>query len=146
MEILKIILATIAGTTFMTAFSYMISESFNKLFKEPVLLNFALKALKLELSPTARRIAGWAIHYLIGVAFVLAYHVIWERGVLPLDWINTVLLGAISGLLGIAGWMLIFRIPANNPPVKFGQYYLQLFFAHIFFAAGAAVVYMIFPS
>ncbi len=146
MEILKIILATIAGTTFMTAFSYLISESFNKLFKEPVLLNYALKALRMELSASARKTTGWAIHYLIGALFVIGYHMIWKFEILPVNWKSALILGAASGMLGILGWMLIFMIPANNPPVRFGQYYLQLFFAHIFFAAGATAIYMILPS
>ena len=146
MELLQIILATFAGTTFMTAFSYLVSESFNKLFKEPVLVNFALKSLKVDLSARERRLAGWAIHYAIGLIFVFAYHMIWRYGLMPLSWASAVILGAASGILGILGWMLIFRIPANNPPVKPGEYYLQLFFAHIFFAAGAAAVYMLFPS
>ncbi len=146
MEIIQIILATVAGTTFMTAFSYLVSESFNKLFKEPVLLNFALKALRVDLNARGRKIAGWLIHYAIGLLFVVAYHFVWKWGWLALSWTSAVILGAISGIIGILGWMVIFRIPANNPPVRYGQYYLQLFFAHIFFALGAAAVYMIFPK
>ena len=146
MEIIQILLATIAGTTFMTAFSYLISESFNKLFKEPVLLNFALKSLQMDLTARQRRIAGWLLHYAIGVVFVIAYHLIWSLEIMPFSWGSALVLGAASGLVGILGWMLIFSIPGNNPPVRFGQYYLQLFFAHVFFAMGATAVYMIFRA
>jgi len=144
MEFLVIILATIAGTSVMTAFSYFASEVFNKLWKEPVLLNIVIAKANIELSPARKSIFGWAIHYIIGLAFVLCYEFVWNNFDVDPTWFCGFIFGIISGFVGIFSWYFLFRIPNDKPKIKFKQYYLQLFIAHIFFALTVIAVYKIF--
>lgn len=144
MEILKVLLATIAGTSVMTAFSYFLSESFNKLWKEPVLLNLVISKSKIELTPERTNIFGWAIHYTIGLAFVLAYNWIWTTTEVDPTWFCGLIFGIISGFIGIISWYFLFKLPDEKPKIKFKHYYLQLFIAHILFAFTVISVYKIF--
>lgn len=143
-EIIKIIVATLAGTSVMTAFSYLASESFNKLWKEPVLLNLVVERAKLDFSPRRKSIFGWLIHYLIGLGFVLCYHFIWKYTDAEPTWTCGLLFGAVSGLVGIVSWFFLFKMPKEKPKINIKQYYVQLFIAHVFFAMTAVGVYKIF--
>lgn len=143
-EIVKIALATVAGTSVMTAFSYLASESFNKLWKEPVLLNLVAARAHIDFSPRRKSIFGWIIHYMIGLAFVLCYHFIWKYSDMEPTWPCALIFGAVSGLIGIFSWFFLFKIPDEKPKIKIRQYYLQLFVAHIFFALAVAAVYQLF--
>lgn len=144
MTLIEYIAETIAGTTVMTAFSYLVSASFGKLFAEPILINYVMRLSRIGVRPKMTGIAGWLLHYLIGLLFVWPYHRIWHAGILPENWVSAFILGAASGIIGILGWMLIFRLPRKEPRVAFTEYYLQLFFAHIFFAAAAFAVHLLF--
>ncbi len=144
LDILKILLATIAGTTTMTAFSYYVSEKFKEIFKEPVLLNFLLKAMKKEWLPEKTEAAGWILHYVFGLLFVLIYHAIWSWTDIDPTWFTGVIFGMISGVVGIISWHFMFKFSNHKPKIKFKQYYVQLFIAHIIFALTVIAVYRLF--
>lgn len=137
-----ILIASLAATALMSAFSYIVSAAFGALFKEPVLLDWVLRKSGLKAGGRWHAALGWLLHFVFGLLFVLAYDVIWRwKGVtLP----NTLALGAIGGIVGIAGWMLLFRIPRERPRIPLRQYYLQLFLAHVVFAGTAGAVYHFF--
>lgn len=137
----QIIIVSLLATSAMTLFSYTMSASFRELFKEPVLLSFILIKTNLELSVQTKKYLAWLLHYFIGFIFVLAYHIIWLYNILYLSIISTLLLGIVSGVIGIIGWILIFKISDYQPKIDFKGYYIQLFFAHIIFAIVATVVY-----
>ncbi|WP_163397586.1 hypothetical protein [Flavobacterium fluviatile] len=138
---LQILLATFAATTAMTLFSYAISASFRELYKEPVLLIFLLDQIKIEVSNKSKARLAWMLHYLIGFIFVVIYHFLWINNILKLSLLNAVLLGSISGIIGILGWMILFRLADYKPKIDFKGYYIQLFFAHIIFGVVAALFY-----
>lgn len=146
MEILVIIIATILGTSIMTAFSYLASESFNKLWKEPVLLNLVIARAKIDLTPKRESIFGWIGHYVIGLLFVLCYHFIWKYSEIDPTWFCGLIFGIISGITGIVSWYFLFKLPNEKPKIKFKHYYIQLFIAHIFFALTVVAVYKIFSQ
>lgn len=135
MDCLRVLLATVFATSAMTSFSYLLSESFRKLYKEPVLLQYLMTVFKLELSITGKKIASWLLHYFIGLLFVVLYQApLWLDILSYRPTINTGLLfGGIIGCVGILGWEIMFRIAAANPPVKKSGYYIQLFVAHVIF-------------
>lgn len=143
-DILKIALATIVGTSAMTAFSYYVSEKFRELFKEPVLLNILLKRFQREWLPKKTAAVGWILHYLLGLAFVLIYHAIWSWTEVDPTWFTGLIFGIISGIVGIISWIIMFKVSNHTPKIKFKQYYLQLFFAHIVFALAVIAVYRLF--
>ena len=142
----QIIIVSLLATSAMTLFSYTMSASFRELFKEPVLLSFILIKTNLELSVQTKKYLAWLLHYFIGFIFVLAYHLIWLYNILYISIISALLLGIISGIIGIIGWVLIFKIADYHPNIDFKGYYIQLFFAHIIFAIVAAIAYYLLSS
>ncbi|RZJ51462.1 MAG: hypothetical protein EOO44_14575 [Flavobacterium sp.] len=139
--ILQLVIVSFTATSAMTLFSYAISEGFRELYKEPVLLTFLLKQMKLELSVEKKKILAWLIHYIIGLLFVIGYHLLWINNVLEISVLNAVLLGAICGIIGILGWVIMFKIAKYKPAIDFKGYYIQLFFAHVVFGLVAAATY-----
>ena len=144
MEAVKILLATIAGTSAMTAFSYLASETFRELWKEPVLLNILTSRSSVALEPRRKSMFGWFLHYLFGLVFVACYHWIWSSSYADPTWFCGLIFGIISGMIGIAGWFFLFKLTEAKPKIKVGKYYLQLFLAHIVFALVVVSVYKLF--
>ena len=60
----KIITSAIIGTTAMTLFSYLISTSENKNYREPEILGKLIRRLPIDASKESSEIAGWCAHYL----------------------------------------------------------------------------------
>ena len=141
---LQILLASIAATSAMTLFSYIISASFRELYKEPVLLTYILSKLNLDLSTKTKAVLAWILHYFIGLIFVVAYHILWFYNILDLSFLSVLFLGAASGIIGIIGWMFMFKITDHKPRIDFKGYYIQLFFAHVIFAITATLTYSLF--
>ncbi|QOG00677.1 hypothetical protein [Flavobacterium sp. MDT1-60] len=140
----QIIIASIAGTSVMTLFSYAVSSSARELYKEPVLLTYVLSSLKVEVSPQIKTFLGWLLHYLIGLFFVVIYHYLWSYDIIEMSWPAAFVLGAVSGIIGILSWFFLFKTVPQKPNIDFKGYYIQLFFAHIIFAIVAFFVYKLF--
>ncbi|PBJ14380.1 hypothetical protein [Flavobacterium sp. ACN6] len=140
---LQLVLVSIAATSAMTWFSYAMSKSFRELYKEPVLLGYAIDKMKIDLSTQSKITWGWLLHYVIGFLFVVGYHIVWVKNIAPISPLSALLLGAISGVIGIISWIIIFSMTHHQPPIDFKGYYIQLFFAHVIFAIVAAALYSI---
>lgn len=141
--IIQLLLVSIVATSAMTWFSYAMSNSFRELYKEPVLLTYAIDKLKIDLSPQSKKTWGWLLHYIIGFFFVVGYHIIWVKDILPISPLSALILGVVSGVVGIVSWIIIFKMTHHQPPIDFKGYYIQLFFAHIIFAIVATALYSI---
>ncbi|MBO9583959.1 MAG: hypothetical protein J7574_07360 [Flavobacterium sp.] len=141
--IVQLLLVSFAATSAMTWFSYAMSETFRELYKEPVLLTYVVKKLDITLSKRSQKIWAWLIHYIIGLLFVIGYHIVWVKDIVSISPLTALLFGAISGLIGILGWVFLFKITHHQPPIDFRGYYIQLFFAHIIFAIVATAFYYI---
>lgn len=142
----QITAASVLATSAMTLFSYAMSASFRELYKEPVLLSFILTKINLEVSMQTKKYLAWLLHYLIGLIFVIAYHLLWYYNVLTISILNTLLLGALSGIIGIIGWVVMFKMADYKPNIDFKGYYIQLFFAHIIFAIVAVAAYCLLST
>lgn len=141
---IQILISSLVATSVMTLFSYIISESFRELYKEPVLLSYCLTTLAISLSAKAKNILGWIIHYIIGFLFVIGYYLIWKNEIMNENWTAALILGAISGIIGIVSWVIIFKISDYKPKIDFKGYYLQLFLVHVIFGLSAFAVYTLF--
>ncbi|MFB3387561.1 hypothetical protein [Flavobacterium sp. LAR06] len=141
--IIQIIIVSIAATTSMTLFSYAVSAQYRELYKEPLLLTYLMRNLKINLSMTSKNTLSWLIHYGIGVVFVTIYHYFWAHNIIQLTFLHGLLLGVASGITGIVSWMILFKISHYQPPIDYKGYYIQLFIAHIIFALIATAVYAI---
>jgi len=136
--IIRICWMTIVSTTLMTAFSYYFSWLRNKQFKEPEILNELLWRLRLiKGSGGKNHPAGWTIHYVVGFIFVIAYHIFWNKTEYEPTFGTSILLGALSGVIGVVGWRITFGTHPDPPTLDFKEYYVQLLIAHIIFGAGA---------
>ncbi|CAM3552023.1 hypothetical protein [Flavobacterium chungbukense] len=142
--LIQILVSSIAATSAMTLFSYAVSATARELYKEPVLLSYILSHLHLEVLPSVKNILAWILHYIIGLGFIIVYHFLWDYNILELTWPIGILLGAISGIIGIITWYVLFKIVPQKPNIDFKGYYLQLFAAHIIFGFIAFEVYILF--
>ena len=141
MVLATILLATFAATSLMTAFSYLISAAFRKLYKEPLLLQYLLTRFHFGLTGMWKVLAGWTIHYTIGLTFVVAYYVLWRYNLIDITWLYGLAFGCIIGIIGIGGWVTMFILSDYKPRIDFKGYYLQLFFAHIVFGMTTWAIY-----
>ena len=142
--ILQIVISSIAATSLMTLFSYAVSASARELYKEPVLLTYLLTVTGIEVSQPVKVILAWVLHYIIGLAFVIGYHYLWIYDILDMSWPVAFLLGAISGIIGILGWIIMFSLVPKKPNIDYKGYYAQLFVAHVIFGIVAFAVYQLF--
>lgn len=142
--VLQILISTIAATSAMTLFSYAVSASAREVYKEPLLLTYVLTALHLKLPANFKIVLAWALHYLIGLFFVIGYHFLWINDYMELSLFSGLFLGAVSGIIGIIGWIILFKIIPKRPAIDFKGYYLQLFIAHVIFGLTSFLVYEYF--
>lgn len=142
--ILQILISSVIATSVMTLFSYTVSEAARETYKEPVLLGYILSSLNIKVSSPLKLFLGWLMHYLIGVAFVVAYHIVWYYQLMDISWKASILLGIISGIIGIISWVILFKMVPTKPNIDFKGYYAQLFVAHMIFAIVAYFIYNLF--
>jgi hypothetical protein len=128
----SIIAGALTGTSMMTAYSYALSGLKNRQFKEPELLSILIN--RLTGKPDDHFIAkGWSLHYSVGLLFAAVYHRFWKQQQLT-SLSSTLLLGAISGLIGISVWDIVLTVHPNAPQISKTKYFKQLFVAHLIFA------------
>lgn len=141
--LLQLALISFGATSAMTWFSYVMSRNFRELYKEPVLLSSVLSQHHFNISVQSKKNLGWLFHYCIGFFFVYAYHIIWVRDILPVSIFSGLILGVVSGIIGIISWMIIFKTTHYQPSIDFTGYFAQLFFAHMIFAIVATLLYYV---
>ncbi|MBZ4034245.1 hypothetical protein K6T82_05670 [Flavobacterium sp. 17A] len=142
--IFQIFIEAVAATSLMTLFSYAVSAAAREVYKEPLLLTYVMSFLRIEVSLNVKSILAWVVHYLIGILFVIGYHVIWNNDIMEISWLTALILGICIGSIGIAGWMILFSLVPKKPAIDYKGYYIQLFIAHLIFSATAFKVYLLF--
>lgn len=137
----KIRSSTFIGTTAMTLFSYLVSEAQDRNYREPRILGQLIKRLPGDTSQKSSEIAGWAAHYGVGLLFDALYNELWKRGKVKPTVASGALIGAASGLVGIAGWEIAFKVHPNPPAKNLKRYFGHLMLAHVVFGIFSAVTY-----
>jgi hypothetical protein len=140
---IQILIATFTATSAMTMFSYIVSAGFKELYKEPLLLKYLLMRLKITVSDRLKEILAWLIHYSIGFIFVLGYYVLWEKGIITFTVVTGIYLGAVCGVIGIIGWIIMLKLARFQRKAHDKGYYIQLFLAHIIFGVTAIITFLI---
>lgn len=141
MNIKKLLASGIAGTSFMSIYSYALSEFRDKNFKEPKVLGELLKRLIPIIKKRYARYDGWVIHYIVGIMFAAAYMYLWETKRITPTIKNGLLLGGLSGIIAIIAWKALLKMHPNPPKLDFKRYYGQLITTHIIFGAFAVIGY-----
>lgn len=145
MELTKIVLGGIVGTTLMTLFSYVCGRLFSKEFGEPKLLNKLLdQSYSWENDINSSSPIGWILHFTIGLLFawIMYLFFLWS-GHSP-TWPLGGLLGFVFGILGVAGWALFLNLQRSPPELELPEFYFQLIVAHVVFGLGAVLVFKAF--
>ncbi|NDP26785.1 MAG: hypothetical protein GZ087_05070 [Flavobacterium sp.] len=139
----KILIAAIVGTSAMTLFSYLVSSSENKNFREPEVLGQLIKRLPKSRSKKSSQIAGWLLHYTIGISFVTFYHQLWKRKKINPSLASGAGLGAASGLVGVTGWKGMFEFHPKPPAKNLKPFFGHLILAHVVFGVFSALSYKV---
>jgi H+/Cl- antiporter ClcA len=118
----------------MTLFSYALSASKKRNFREPALLGKMIHRLIPAIKKIQAHEAGWLLHYGVGVFFASVYHVILKKQPHRNNRLYTgAALGAVTGLAGAAIWRVAFHLHPNPPRPAYRRFYGQLIVAHIIF-------------
>jgi hypothetical protein len=139
-RLFKILAGTLAGTSALTTTSYKLSELRNRQFREPELINSFLKK-KFGLKIPKDHPNGWIIHFIIGALFLAAYDRVWSIDGINKSVKNDLLLGTVTGLIGVAAWKLISKLEPKIKALKKDEYYVQLFLSHLVFSLLSSTVY-----
>ena len=141
MQTRKILISALVGTTAMTIFSYLVSASKKKNFREPEVVGQLIERLPISPSKESSKIAGWVMHYTIGISFVAFYNELWKRKTIKPSFTSGALLGAASGLAGITGWKGVFEVHPNPPAKNLKLFFGHLMLAHVVFGVFSALTY-----
>jgi hypothetical protein len=142
MEFGLILLSGIVATLLMTAFSYVMSVVFKDQFREPQLLNQLISgASSIPFTVSRFSIAGWIIHFLIGILFALQFNLLVNHMELEPYLHHGLVFGFIAGLIGIIGWKVMFWLNDNPPEININKFFFQLVIAHMIFGAGLVLIY-----
>lgn len=139
----QLLIVSIAATSAITLFRYAISARDREIYKEPLLLTYLFTQVKPKLSISSKRTLGWLLHFSIGFVCVLSYHLLWKYRILDLSVIGSLLLGFISGVIGVFSLFIMFKIAKYTLSIYSKDYYFQMFIAYIIFALYATVIYYI---
>jgi hypothetical protein len=134
MKLKAIIAAAVAGTTVMTAFSYLISGRRKKSVREPELLGSLTQGLFPSLKNRKATIAGWELHYFVGLSWTFFYALLQRKYQEKFFLQRSLPFGAFSGTVAILCWMLFFKSNPNPPRIHYPTFFRRLFIAHFPFS------------
>ncbi|MES2454823.1 MAG: hypothetical protein V4594_04770 [Bacteroidota bacterium] len=137
----KTLLSGFTGTTFMTAASALMSLLPHENFKEPEHLATMAGRLAPLLSKNTKTLAGWGAHYGMGFLFAAVYVELWESRKIEHTIKNGIILGLLSGLLGLLIWKATFKVHPLPPNIRYLDFYLQRIPAHVVFAIFTTIAY-----
>ena len=140
LEFKKVLFSGIIGTSAMTIFSYLISELMSDNFREPEIQTVLIG----NILPTIKQFApylAWSLHYFIGFGFI--YVRLWDYNKLRTNITSAILLGAVSGIIGIIGWYVTLIMYPDLPIINPKYFFILLFFAHIILGIFAMIGHVV---
>jgi len=144
---LKIIIASIAGTSFMTLYSYYRAKKEQQQYEEPELLNKLIDRNNVvDIDVHKKHPTGWFAHYSVGLLFVVAYWVLYRRALHSPGPVKILLVGSASAVVAVGAWKIMFSASPNPPDNNRYGYYRQLVIAHLIFTAFALSTYKLLDS
>ena len=144
-KIAKTAISGFTGTTFMTASSALLSLM-GQDFREPEHLSTMISRMAPFLSKRAKVIAGWGAHYGMGFVFAAVYVELWETRKIDHTVKNGLILGVLSGLVGLLIWKGTFKTHPLPPKMDYTIFYLERIPAHIVFAIFSTIAYRIIKN
>ena len=140
-QLSKTALSGSVGTVVMTLGSELMSKIFGENYSEPDHLETMIKRLAPMLSKQAKTIAGWGAHLTMGLIFAAIYVELWEKRQIKHNIKNAIILGILSGLIGLLIWKGTFKVHPLPPLLNYTNFYLQRIPAHVVFAVATTITY-----
>lgn len=138
---MKLIITTIVATTIMTLFSVLASSLTENQFNEPFILAVLFGNIGQNVLTACQLILGYILHYAIGLAFVLIFVFLWKKFNIRPSFLSGAVFGFVTGIMGIAAWMITFKSHPDPPVINYTLFYAQLLVAHIIFGFTSAITY-----
>ncbi|MEB2785446.1 DUF6789 family protein [Algoriphagus persicinus] len=138
------ILSGLAGTIVMTMIMYLysyLSHSFTKVIH--ILGNMLVGECNYSSPSKNALIVGIRAHFGVGVLLSFAYFLLWNWGIFKINLEDSILIGAISGVVAILFWKGYLRLHSNPPKFSQLHYFLALFLAHIVFGMVSVNVFQL---
>lgn len=129
------------GTTLMTVFSYLVTVSKNRNFKEPVLLAELIRRMLTKRNISMFVPLGWGMHYIMGYLLTLAFQKVWSARDIKPSAKDVMCSGLISGTGGVLIWKGLFKLHPYPPSISFKRFYGHLLLAHIVFSLGVVLAH-----
>ncbi|MEB2776287.1 DUF6789 family protein [Algoriphagus sp. D3-2-R+10] len=138
------ILSGLAGTVVMTMIMYLysyLSHSFTKVIH--ILGNMIVGERNYSSPSKNALIVGIIAHFEVGLLFSFAYFLLWNWGIFKINLEDSILIGAMSGVVAILVWKGYISIHSNPPKFSQLHYFLALFLAHIVFGMVSVNVFQL---
>ena len=128
------VLSGLAGTVGMTAVMYLSAATTNQFTKVIHLLGSMISGESNYKSPGKNSlILGTLGHFGVGVIFSFTYFLLWNWGIFRINFQDSLLIGAGSGIVAIAVWKGYLTYYNEPIPISHMHYFIALFLAHIVF-------------
>jgi len=144
MDLSTFFVAWICAILAMSAFSALLSQVFKIELREQNLLAHLMATLKKsdpKQSPNVLK--GWLVHFAFGLFFMIGYEILWYLTGFARTYGWSIIFGTGMGVVGVLGWIGMFRAHPNPPQLHFKFYYFQLVLAHIVFCVMATTVFKV---
>ncbi|WP_439487984.1 DUF6789 family protein [Algoriphagus sp.] len=138
------ILSGIAGTIAMTCIMYLYAVLTGIFTKVTHLLGSMLAGDENFRNPGKNSlIVGVLGHFGVGVIFSFGYFLLWNWGTFRINFQDSVLIGAASGIVAIIVWKAYFTLHNYPPKISQIHYFIALFLAHIVFGIVSVNVFQL---
>jgi len=128
------VLSGIVGTIAMTAVMYFYAGITKRFTKVIHILGCMLAGDNSLFYPTRNALTvGTVGHFGVGVLFSFAYFLLWNWGVFRINFSDSVLIGAASGVVAVIVWKSYLVLHLHPPKISQIHYFIALFLAHIIF-------------
>ena len=132
--LIHILVSGVLGTSIMTLFTYIIASITGKELSEPKFLNRLMWNSNLfHIEKDDYHLFGWCIHVFIGIVFAASLMLFKICTGFDLTICIGIFLGFVLGLIGVAGWTMLFTLHHNPPEIDFKLFLSQLVIAHMVF-------------
>lgn len=138
------ILSGIAGTVAMTCVMYLYAVITKKYTKVIHILGSMLTGDESFRNPGKNSlIVGFLGHFGVGVLFSFAYFLLWNWGTFRINFEDSILIGATSGVVAIIIWKGYLTLHNYPPKISQTNYFMALFLAHIIFGIVSVNVFQL---
>lgn len=124
----------IVATFIMTMVMYTYTALSNHFTKVIHLLGTMISGNQSFHSPSkSTLILGTIAHFAVGIIFSMSYYLLWNWGVFEINFADSVIIGALSGIVAIVVWKSYLKLHQFQPEISQIHYFIALFIAHIVF-------------